>query len=75
MEYQTVILEKEGYVAYITLNRPHKLNTFNNDLQRDLKAALIEAEDDDDVKVIVFKGAGKASAVAHLFTKLVTSMA
>jgi enoyl-CoA hydratase len=59
MEYETVIYEKEGQVAYITLNRPHKMNSFSNDLQRDLKAALTEGEDDDDVKVIVFKGAGR----------------
>lgn len=59
MQYQTVIYDKEGQVCYITLNRPHKMNTLNNDLQRDLKLALNQAEDDDDVKVIVFRGAGR----------------
>jgi len=59
MEYETVLYDKEGQVCYITLNRPHKMNTLNNDLQRDLKLALTQAENDDDVKVIVFKGAGR----------------
>jgi enoyl-CoA hydratase len=35
------------------------MNTLNNDLQRDLKLALNQAEGDDDVKVIVFRGAGR----------------
>ena len=59
MEFENTLYEKEGQVAYITLNRPKKMNSFSNDLQRDLKAALSLAEDDDDVKVIVFKGAGR----------------
>lgn len=60
MEYETVIYEKDEHVVYITLNRPDKLNTLSNNLQRDLRASMTEAEEDDDVKVIVFKGAGRA---------------
>ena len=69
MEYETVLYEKEGQVAYIILNRPQKLNTLNNDLQRDLKAAMTVAEEDDDVKVIVFKGAGRALAQVRLLMR------
>jgi len=59
MEYKTVLYDKEGQVVYITLNRPEKLNSVSPDLVVDWTAALTEAEDDDDVKVIVFKGAGR----------------
>jgi enoyl-CoA hydratase/carnithine racemase len=59
MEYKTVLYEKEGQVAYVTLNRPDKLNSVSPDLVIDWTAAITEAEDDDDVKVIVFKGAGR----------------
>jgi enoyl-CoA hydratase len=59
MEYKTILYDKEGQVAYITLNRPEKLNSVSPDLVVDWTAALTEAEDDDDVKVIVFKGAGR----------------
>jgi len=67
MEYETVLYNKEGQVAYITLNRPERLNAVSPELVRDWSAAMTEAEDDDDVKVIVFKGAGRAfSAGADL---------
>jgi enoyl-CoA hydratase len=59
MDYKTVIYEKEGQVAYITLNRPDKLNSVSPDLVEDWEAAITEAELDDDVKVVVFKGAGR----------------
>lgn len=59
MEYETVLYEKEGQVAYVTLNRPEKLNTVTTELFRDWGAAIAEAEGDDDVKVVVFKGAGR----------------
>jgi len=67
MEYETVLYNKEGQVAYITLNRPERLNAVSPELIRDWSAAMTEAEDDGDVKVIVFKGAGRAfSAGADL---------
>ena len=67
MEYETVLYNKEGQVAYITLNRPERLNAVSPELVRDWSAAMTEAEDDDEVKVIVFKGAGRAfSAGADL---------
>ena len=59
MNYEAILYEKQGSVAYIILNRPKKLNTFNNDLQRDLRAGITEAEADDEVKVVVLKGAGR----------------
>jgi enoyl-CoA hydratase len=59
MEYETVLYEKRGPISHITLNRPAKLNTCSPDLIRDWGAAMREAEDDDDVKIIIFKGAGR----------------
>ncbi|HVN97645.1 MAG TPA: enoyl-CoA hydratase/isomerase family protein, partial [Syntrophorhabdaceae bacterium] len=67
MKYETVIYGKEGQVATIVLNRPEKLNAVSPELIRDWSAAMDEAEQDDDVKVIIFKGAGRAfSAGADL---------
>ena len=59
MEYKTVLYEKDGQVTYIILNRPDKLNTVTPELFHDWQAAISEAEEDDDVKVVVFKGAGR----------------
>jgi enoyl-CoA hydratase len=59
MNYKTVLYEKDEQVAYITLNRPEKLNTITDELFHDWQAAITEAEVDDDVKVVIFRGAGR----------------
>ncbi len=67
MEYETILYEKDTNIAHITLNRPKKLNAVSPELVRDWEAAMREAEEDDDIKVIIFKGAGRAfSAGADL---------
>ena len=65
-----VIYEKEGNIAKITLNRPEKLNAIfmgadpvdweGRQLWLDLHASLDEADDDDEVKVVIIKGAGRS---------------
>jgi enoyl-CoA hydratase len=60
MKFDTILYNKRGQVANITLNRPEKLNAVSPELLRDWAFAIAEAEEDDDVKVIVFKGAGRA---------------
>jgi methylglutaconyl-CoA hydratase len=54
-------------IATITLNRPEKRNALNAEMVRELKLAFDKAADDENVKVIVLKGNGKAfSAGADL---------
>jgi len=60
MSYQTVIVERKGYVGVITLNRPEAMNTFSSDMARELNQALLELENDQRIRVVVVKGAGKA---------------
>jgi enoyl-CoA hydratase/carnithine racemase len=56
-----VLFEKfDGGYAVITLNRPVVLNAINWSICRCLKVALDKAEEDDDVKVVIFTGAGRA---------------
>lgn len=59
MEYNTIITGKEDYIATITLNRPESLNTFTIQLAKDLNDALHDMDSDDEVRVIIIKGAGK----------------
>ena len=47
-------------VALIRLNRPDKMNAFSIPLERDLLAGLRRACDDEEVRVVVFAGAGRA---------------
>jgi 2-(1,2-epoxy-1,2-dihydrophenyl)acetyl-CoA isomerase len=60
MELTSVIYEKRGSVAYITLNRPDVFNAFDETQSYDLQAALKEASKDAEVRVLVLTGAGKA---------------
>ncbi len=61
MVFKTLIYEvKEEKVAFITLNRPEKFNPLNNELAREMKEAMDMAEKDEDVRVLVLTGAGKA---------------
>ncbi len=60
MAYKELIYEKKDYIATVTLNRPKTLNAMCPPLNDELSMAIAEANADDDVKVIVFKGAGRA---------------
>ncbi|MFC2006447.1 enoyl-CoA hydratase/isomerase family protein [Chloroflexota bacterium] len=59
MDYETILLGKEGGVAVITLNRPEKLNALNVEMRAELASAITELNEDDDTKVLVFTGAGR----------------
>lgn len=53
-----VVLDRDGSVATITLNRPEAMNAINMAVREMLPAALAEADADDAVRVIVLRGAG-----------------
>jgi enoyl-CoA hydratase len=59
-EFQNVIVETDGPVATITLNRPEQLNAMSTGLLDDLYGALRELNPGDDVRVIRLRGAGRA---------------
>jgi enoyl-CoA hydratase len=60
-----VLLERRGPAAWITLNRPDKLNAMNGAVVRGLRDRLREVETDDDVKVVVLTGAGRAFSAGY----------
>jgi enoyl-CoA hydratase/carnithine racemase len=55
-----VLYEKKDKIAYITLNRPEKLNALSPELINELAKIWVDFRDDDDVWVGIFTGAGKA---------------
>lgn len=59
-DYDELIYETQGPVARLTLNRPAKLNAITQNLYRELRHALIRAELDKAIEVIVLTGAGRA---------------
>jgi len=60
MNYDTIIYETEGPLAWITLNRPDKLNSINQPMVNELRSAMDRAQLNDEVRVIVLKGEGRA---------------
>lgn len=60
MDLATVLYDKTEHVATITLNRPEALNAFNSQLRADFDAALREAQNDKEVRVVIVTGAGRA---------------
>jgi enoyl-CoA hydratase len=61
----TVLFERRGPAAWITLNRPDKLNAMNVELVRELARSLRDVEADDEVKVVVLSGAGRAFSAGY----------
>lgn len=56
MAYQTVIYQKDGPTAVITMNRPEKYNALSMQLLSDIKSALEEAERDGEVRAVIITG-------------------
>ena len=60
MSFQTLIYERRERVARITFNRPERLNTIVPPMPDELQEAVEQAVADEQVKVIVLRGAGRA---------------
>jgi enoyl-CoA hydratase/carnithine racemase len=58
--YETIQLDVADGIATITLNRPDKLNAFNEPMTRELRAVFDETDGNDDVRVVIVTGAGRA---------------
>ena len=59
MSYQTILLERGGGVARLTLNRPERLNSFTVQMHGEVSDALEKVETSEDVRVLVLTGAGR----------------
>ena len=59
MDYQQILYDIEDSILTITLNRPEKLNAFTGQMLDELIDALDRADKDDNVKAIIFSGAGR----------------
>ena len=69
MAYQNILYEVKDRVATITFNRPEKMNAWNDTQTDEVHAAVMAAEADADVRVIIITGAGRAfSAGADVTT-------
>jgi enoyl-CoA hydratase/carnithine racemase len=62
--FETIIFEKHGPVAYVTLNRPRVLNVYSVQMRDDLYEVLNAIKADDEIRVVIVKGAGEKAFCA-----------
>ena len=60
MDFKNLIYQREEPICYLTLNRPEKLNALNGDLLYELEEALATIEADQEIRVVILTGAGRA---------------
>lgn len=56
---ENIHIERDGYVAIVTINRPAKLNSMTPEMANALVAAISDLNTDDDVRAVVITGAGE----------------
>ncbi len=64
MEFENLILKKEERIAHLVINRPKALNALNQDTLIELKTAVEDVRDDQDIDVLIISGAGGKAFVA-----------
>jgi len=62
--YETITVEKRDKVAFLTINRPDKLNSLSSKVHEEGVAALDDLRRDENVRVVVITGTGEKSFVA-----------
>ena len=59
MDYDTIMIEKEGSIVILTLNRPDHGNSFDNRMMRESDYALRQIGDDHAIRAVIITGAGE----------------
>ncbi len=65
MTYADILYEVDDRLAFVTLNRPEKLNALSNNLRGEVFDAMKEAEANPDVGVIILRSAGRAFSAGY----------
>lgn len=65
MQYRDIVLQRNGSTAIIILNRPEKLNAYRTRTIKEIGHAIKKIDNDDNIKVIIISGAGRAFCSGH----------
>jgi enoyl-CoA hydratase/carnithine racemase len=71
MSYDTILLEKRGRAACITLNRPDTLNSISIEMMRELRQVWAEVEADQDIWTAIVTGAGQKALCTGADVKVI----
>ena len=66
MSYDTLVLERDGNVATLTLNRPDRMNAFDSRMRAELSSAWEEIAADESIWAVVVTGAGDRAFCAGM---------
>ena len=64
MPFENLLVERDGAVAVVTINRPRVLNALNSATLDELRRAVLDLKQDDGVRAIVVTGAGEKAFIA-----------
>src|SRR5688500_17598122 len=64
MAFENLVLERDGAIAVVTVNRPSVLNALNMQTLDELRRMMLDLKQDDSVRVVILTGAGEQSCVA-----------
>ena len=64
MEFKNLLIETDGGITILTINRPQSLNAFNSEVLQELENALTDLSKDEAVKAVIVTGAGEKAFVA-----------
>jgi enoyl-CoA hydratase len=64
MAYEYLLIDRDEGIAVITINRPDKYNALNEEVVAEISSAMDELAADDEVRVVIFIGAGEKAFVS-----------
>ena len=64
MAFDNLLLDRDGAIALVTINRPKVLNAMNAQTLDELRHAALDLKHDDSVRVVILTGAGEKAFVA-----------
>ena len=64
MSFENLLIDRDGAVATLTVNRPKVLNALNSATMDDLRRAILELKHDETVRVVMLTGAGEKAFIA-----------
>src|SRR5207248_898320 len=64
MTFDNLLIERDGRIAIVTVNRPRVLNALNSQTIDELRRAVLDLKHDDGIRVVILTGAGEKSFVA-----------
>ena len=69
MAFETILFEARDQIAYVTFNRPEAMNAMNRQMTQDLIEACRQIEEDADIRIAIFTGAGEKAFSAGMDLK------